>query len=149
MSALVPLYKVSLVRDGSARVADRPRAGAPDGVAKLLKEVIPDDGQEHFGVLLLDVRQKVVGHLEVSVGCLTSSLVHPREVFAPAITHKAVGIIIYHNHPSGDPEPSEDDIALTRRLGAGGTLLGIQLLDHVIVGTGTDTWVSLKQRGVV
>jgi DNA repair protein RadC len=147
----VPAYRVSLVRDFSVRVADRPVAReAPAAVRAILAlRHNHDDGVEHVGVLLLDVRHRIIGSLEISVGCLTSSLVHPREVLAPAIVGKAAGIILFHNHPSGDPEPSVQDVALTRRIAAAGSLLGIKLLDHIVVGDGTGQWVSLKDRGVL
>lgn len=146
---MVPLYRVSLVRDGSSRVEDRPRACNPADVARLVRGLIPDDGIEHFGVVMLDVRKRVIGTLEVSAGCLTASMVHPREVFGPAIVHKAAALIVYHNHPSGDPEPSAEDIALTRRLTGGGALLGIEVIDHVVVGSGTDAYRSLRDMGVL
>jgi DNA repair protein RadC len=81
------------------------------------------------------------------MGSLNASIVHPREVFRAALRHAAASIILVHNHPSGDPEPSGDDIALTRRLVEAGSLLGIEVLDHLIIGHGR--FVSLKSRGVV
>ena len=104
---------------------------------------------EHFGVLLLDIKHRIIGSLEISVGMLTGSLVHPREVFGPALAHKAAALILFHNHPSGDPEPSLEDLTLTRRLAAGGQLLGIEVLDHIVVGDGTERWVSLRDRDVL
>lgn len=102
---------------------------------------------EVFGLLALDIRHRLVREVEVSTGCLTASLVHPREVFKAALDARAAAIVLFHNHPSGDPEPSAEDIALTRRLAAAGTMLGIEVLDHVIVGAGR--YVSLKERGVL
>jgi len=102
---------------------------------------------ETFGLLALDVRHRLRREAVVSVGCLTSSLVHPREVFQEAIVSRAAAIILFHNHPSGDPEPSAEDLSLTRRLAAAGTLLGIEVLDHVVLGAGRV--VSLKDRGVL
>jgi len=102
---------------------------------------------EHFGILALDVRHRLTREAVVSVGCLTSSLVHPREVFQEAITCRAAALVLFHNHPSGDPEPSAEDCALTRRLAAAGTLMGIEVLDHLVLGAGR--FVSLKQRGVL
>jgi DNA repair protein RadC len=83
----------------------------------------------------------------VSVGCLTSSLVHPREVFREAVSARAAAILLFHNHPSGDPEPSAEDLSLTRRLASAGSLMGIEVLDHLVLGAGR--FVSLKQRGVL
>jgi DNA repair protein RadC len=102
---------------------------------------------EIFGLLALDVRRRLKREAVVSVGCLTSSLVHPREVFQEAIVSRAAALVLFHNHPSGDPEPSAEDLALTRRLASAGSLLGIEVLDHVILGAGR--FVSLKDRGVL
>jgi DNA repair protein RadC len=103
--------------------------------------------REVFKVAVMDVRQKVKRIETLSVGCLTSSLVHPREVFEVAIREHGAAVLLSHNHPSGDPEPSAEDLALTRRLVQAGSLLGIEVLDHVILGTGR--WVSLKERGML
>jgi DNA repair protein RadC len=102
---------------------------------------------ETFGLLALDVRHRVKKEAVVSVGCLTSSLVHPREVFQEAVVARAAALVLFHNHPSGDPEPSAEDVSLTRRLASAGTLMGIEVLDHLILGAGR--FVSLKQRGVL
>lgn len=102
---------------------------------------------ETFGVLALDVRHRLKQEAVVSVGCLTSSLVHPREVFSVAIVARAAALILFHNHPSGDPEPSAEDVSITRRLASAGTLMGIEVLDHVILGAGR--FVSLKERGIL
>ena len=97
---------------------------------------------------MLTIRHRVLGLHTVSVGCLSSSLVHPREVFKPAILAGSAALLVAHNHPSGDPEPSAEDVALTRRLAAAGTLLGIELLDHLILGE-AGRFVSLRERGVL
>jgi len=102
---------------------------------------------ETFGLLALDVRHRLKREAVVSVGCLTSSLVHPREVFQEAVACRAAALVLFHNHPSGDPEPSAEDLSLTRRLVSAGTLMGIEVLDHVILGAGR--FVSLKERGVL
>ena len=121
----------------------------PRELAAAMTASQPDDGREHFRIALLDVRRRLIGVHTVSVGSLTSSLVHPREVFRPVILAGAAAVCLSHNHPSGDPEPSQEDIALTRRLAQAGCLLGIEVLDHVITGNGSDKWVSLKERGVL
>jgi len=102
---------------------------------------------ETFGILALDVRHRLKREAVISVGCLTSSLVHPREVFQEAVVARAAALVLFHNHPSGDPEPSAEDIALTRRLASAGTLMGIEILDHLVLGAGR--FVSLKQRGLL
>jgi DNA repair protein RadC len=101
--------------------------------------------QECFLLILLDAKHAVLRDATVSKGSLTMSLVHPREVFAPAIRESAAAIVVLHNHPSGDPEPSAEDRALTARLCAAGDMLGIPLLDHVIIGDGR--YVSFADRG--
>lgn len=103
--------------------------------------------REHFVAFLLDARNRVLARETISVGTLSASLVHPREVFGPAIERRAAAIIVVHNHPSGDPEPSADDLALTRRLVQAGILVGIEVLDHLVIGHGT--YVSLKSRGLM
>lgn len=102
---------------------------------------------ETFGLLALDARHRLRREAVVSVGCLTASLVHPREVFQEAVVSRAAALVLFHNHPSGDPEPSSEDLALTRRLAAVGTLMGIEVLDHLVLGAGR--FVSLKERGVL
>jgi DNA repair protein RadC len=130
-----------------------------EGAGDALELRTPEDAARHllprysarpvetFGLLALDVRRRVRREVVVSVGCLTSSLVHPREVFAEAIASRAAGLILFHNHPSGDPEPSAEDVGLTRRLAQAGQLMGIEVLDHLVLGAGR--FVSLKQRGVL
>lgn len=96
--------------------------------------------------LLLDTKNGVLRSRTVSVGDLSSSIVHPREVFAEAIRHSAASLIVAHNHPSGDPAPSPEDIAVTKRLAEAGELLGIEVLDHIVLGD--NRWVSLKEKGL-
>ncbi|HKA24279.1 MAG TPA: DNA repair protein RadC [Candidatus Eisenbacteria bacterium] len=103
--------------------------------------------RERFVGLYLDARHRVMRRHTVSVGTLTASLVHPREVFAPAIRARAAALVVVHNHPSGDPEPSPEDCALTERLREGAKLLGVDLLDHVVVARGG--FVSFRERGAL
>ena len=107
----------------------------PDDVVALLGRRLRKEHREHFLVLLLNARHEVIGKETVSIGSLNASIVHPREVFKPAVVQSAASIILVHNHPSGDPEPSEEDSAITKRLVECGELLGIQVLDHVIVAS--------------
>jgi DNA repair protein RadC len=90
--------------------------------------------QEVFTVLLLDSRHRLIGEVEVSRGSLNQSLVHPREVFAPALRESAAAILVVHNHPSGDPQPSREDVEVTQRLVRAGEILGIKVVDHLIIG---------------
>jgi len=135
------------VRLASEGRGPTPCLRTPDDSARYLLPRYGARPVETFGLLALDVRHRLKKDAVVSVGCLTSSLVHPREVFQEAVVARAAALILFHNHPSGDPEPSAEDIALTRRLASAGTLMGIEILDHLILGAGR--FVSLKQRGVL
>jgi len=123
-----------------------PSIRMPEDVFKYLAEM-KRLKKEEFRGLYLNTRNKLIHDEVISIGTLTANLVHPREVFSPAIEYLAVGLIVAHNHPSGDPEPSKEDIKLTQRLIEAGRIMGIDLLDHVIIGG--DTFVSLKERGVI
>ncbi len=124
-----------------------PRVESVDDAAKLLRPALIDKKKEHFVALLLDARHHLIRLSPIAVGSLSASLVHPRELFKEAIAASAAAVIIAHNHPSGDPEPSDHDLVLTKRLVQAGKLLGIEVLDHLIIAS-RDT-VSLKARGVV
>lgn len=104
-----------------------------------------DASYEQFHLLLLDGRHRVLREVMASRGTLTASLVHPREVFRPALREGAAALVVVHNHPSGDPSPSPEDREVTRRLVQGGALLGVPLLDHVVVAD--RGWVSLRSEG--
>jgi len=119
----------------------------PGDVAKLLMDDLRDLDHEQFKLLMLDTKHRVIKIQTLSVGDLNGTLVHPRELFKTVIRRNSAAVILVHNHPSGDPEPSVDDIELTRRLVAGGKLLGIEVLDHVIIGD--NTYVSFKERGYI
>ena len=130
----------------SASPEERTKIRSPRDVYNLLGPTLRDEKREHFMARLLDTKNGVMRSKTVSVGDLSSSIVHPREVFVEAIRHGAASLIVSHNHPSGDPAPSPEDIAVTRRLAEAGELLGIELLDHIVLGD--DRWVSLKERGL-
>ena len=122
-----------------------PNLQSPSEAARYLLPRYSARPVETFGLLALDVRHRLRREVVVSVGCLTASLVHPREVFQEAVVSRAAALVLFHNHPSGDPEPSAEDLALTRRLASAGTLMGIEVLDHLVLGAGR--YVSLKERG--
>ena len=103
--------------------------------------------REHFAVLLLNAKNHILALKTISVGTLTSSVVHPREVFQAAIEQSAASVILVHNHPSGDPAPSGEDLAVTRRMVEAGEIMDIPVLDHVIVGY--DKFISLKEEGMI
>ena len=116
----------------------------PEDVFKLVGRRLVKEAREHFLVVLLNARHEVDAVETVSVGSLNASIVHPREVFKPAVVGSAASVVLVHNHPSGDPEPSEEDLSITKRLVEAGELLGIGVLDHVIVASrGT---VSFRAR---
>lgn len=117
----------------------------PGDLAGLLTRELGGLDREHFLGLYLDARHRVVAVRTVSVGTLNASLVHPREVFRPAVALQAAAVIVAHNHPSGCARPSGDDLELTRRLTRCGSLLGIELLDHLVVGDGAV--VSIREHG--
>lgn len=124
---------------------DRPRLRTPGDVATYL---LPEFGArpvEQFGVVLLDAKHRLLKTVVLTVGTLDRSVVHPREVFREAASSRAAGIVLFHNHPSGDPEPSADDLALTRRMVAAGELMGIDVLDHVVL-TAT-RYASVRELG--
>ena len=112
---------------------ERPRMTSPRRAAEYLLPQFGNRPVEEFGVLLLDTKHRVIRASVLSVGTLDASIVHPREVFREAMAAGAAALVLFHNHPSGDPEPSEDDRQLTERLVAAGVLMGIEVLDHVIL----------------
>jgi DNA repair protein RadC len=128
-------------------MGEQPAITRPEDVYALLHHQLRDEKQEHVIVLLLNTKNRVIRQTTVTKGTLDSSLLHPREVFREAIRYSASSIILAHNHPSGDPTPSGEDIQLTKRIHQAGQLVGIDLLDHVIIGDGR--WVSLKVQGVI
>jgi DNA repair protein RadC len=122
----------------------------PESVVKAIRASIKDKAKEHFKLILLNPRNKIIkiiGISTISIGTLNASLVHPREVFKDAITHSAASVVLAHNHPSGDPEPSEDDLKITKKLVDSGKILGIEVLDHIVVGK--NGFFSFKERGLV
>jgi DNA repair protein RadC len=140
------LLKVKVVRQGTANYAPAGFACAAD-IYSRMKSYFSELGQEEFWVLLCDVKNQVTGSTMISRGSLDASLVHPREVFRPAVAGTAANVVLVHNHPSGDPEPSSEDIEMTHRLCEAGRLLGIPVLDHIVLGR--DNYVSLAERGEV
>jgi DNA repair protein RadC len=106
-----------------------------------------DSRKEYFLTLLLDGKNRIIRRVQVSEGSLSQSIVHPREVFTPAVKESAAAIILVHNHPTGDPAPSTEDIAITRRLREAGDIMGIKVLDHIIIGDGE--FVSFVEQGLL
>jgi DNA repair protein RadC len=119
----------------------------PEAVVKAVRASIKDKAKEHFKLILLNPRNKIIGISTISIGTLNASLVHPREVFKDAIIHSAASVVLAHNHPSGDPEPSEDDLKITKKLVDSGKMLGIEVLDHIIIAK--NDFCSFKERGLI
>ena len=117
----------------------------PEAVVKAIRASIQDKAKEHLKLILLNPRNKIIGISTISIGTLNASLVHPREVFKDAIAHSAASVVLAHNHPSGDPEPSEDDIEITKKLVESGKILGIEVIDHIIIGK--NDYYSFKAKG--
>jgi len=127
---------VELGRRAMLPTGERVRIQSPEDAAAMLLPRYRHRHREHFGIILLNARNAVIRAQVISVGSLNASLVHPREIFRPAIVGRAARLILFHNHPSGDPTPSPEDVALTGRLIQLGKTLGIEVVDHVILGDG-------------
>jgi DNA repair protein RadC len=125
----------------------RPVVDSARTAAGLVPAAVRNARKEHFLILCLNARRQLVHHETVSVGTLSASLVHPREVFSPAIAHAAAAVVAVHNHPSGDPTPSAEDRDVTRRLQRAGELLGIPLADHVVVSE--SSFFSFREHGIL
>jgi DNA repair protein RadC len=148
----VPLYRVVLDRTGSIVSEGAAIVTQAREAARLFREFLGDVPEEHFLLMVLDARRRVIGITEVSVGTLSASLVHPREVFRAAILLNAAAIIIGHNHPSGDPTPSAEDRDVTRRIQRSGEILGIPIADHVVLGEGEGAdarFFSFREHGLL
>jgi DNA repair protein RadC len=139
--AAVELGRRSLLRRPPGRVQLR----SPSEVAMYLLPIYGGRAREHFGIVMLDAKHRVLRTSTVCVGTLDATVVRPREVFREAATAGALAIVLFHNHPSGDPTPSADDVELTERMVEAGELMGIAVLDHVVLGDGQ--FCSLKESG--
>jgi DNA repair protein RadC len=147
---LVPRYTVSLVRSSTtAYHAERITctAEAVRIVSSIVRDEMENEPREVFGIVTLDSKMKPIGWSPITFGVLDSSLVHPREVFSPAILQAASSIILVHNHPSGDLTPSNADRAITKLMNEAGKLLGINVIDHIIVGANEkNEWQAASMR---
>lgn len=147
----IPVIEIRAERVRTIQYLDRdisnPRAAADLGREIIAEEIATYD-REHLVALYLSAKNRPVGYHVVSVGTLTASLVHPREVFKGAILCNAHALIIAHNHPSGDPTPSREDQEVTKRIKEAGRILGIDLLDHVVIGH-NGRYTSFHERGLL
>lgn len=128
-------------------VSERKELTNPEAVVRLVKPLLAERKKECFFTVLLDARNRHIRIEKISVGSLDATVAHPREVFNPAVHDHAAAIIVVHNHPSGDPTPSGEDIQLTRRIAEAGKVLGIKLLDHVIIAG--NNYYSFRSNGLV
>lgn len=126
---------------------DKVKVTSPDILVNILMDEMRFLFKEHFKIALLDTKNQILGIENISVGTLNASIVHPRDVFKVAIKRNCNSIILIHNHPSGDVEPSNEDINITRRLMDAGNLLGISILDHIIIGD--NKYLSFKQKNII
>jgi DNA repair protein RadC len=149
MAKIMTKYRLELVKEESHKYEVETRISCPKDVYEVLTKVcrIQCNTEEVFILITLNTKNIVTGYFEVHRGTINTSLVHPREVFKRALLNNASNIMVAHNHPSGDPNPSKEDIQITERLKEAGNLLGINLLDHIIVGE--DKYISLKEKGVL
>jgi len=132
--------------EGDAGEGPEPMVKSPEDVVKIVKNRLKGKKKEHFLVLCLDTRNRLINCRPVSMGSLDTSIIHPREVFKEAVSSSAASVIFVHNHPSGDPEPSGDDVELTKRLVKAGEIIGIDVLDHIVVCD--RSYLSLKAKNL-
>ena len=141
----IPMYKISMIRDGTV-CAERRVVSRSEDLATILRDYFAHHDREEMLAVLLDAKHKIIAFHTVAIGSASLAIVHPRETFKAAIVGQASALILAHNHPSGDPTPSQEDRQLTRRLKDCGTLLGIPVLDHLIIGDG-GRYTSFADRG--
>jgi DNA repair protein RadC len=145
-SQIKAAFELASRLEGYSEAGDKPLVKTPEEVVNLVRSRLKGKKKEYFLALLLDTRNQLIKVSEISVGSLDSNIVHPREVFKEAISASAASVIFVHNHPSGDPTASEDDIKLTKRLAEAGEIVGIDVLDHIIIGD--KNYLSLKREGL-
>ncbi len=138
---------IEIGRRMSQDILQKDTIKSPDDVKNIVMEEMRYFDREHFRVIYLDRKGGIMEMQDISIGGLHSSIVHPREVFKVAVKKSAASIILVHNHPSGDPTPSTEDIEVTRRLIEAGNIMGITVLDHIIIGD--NTYCSLKTKGLI
>ena len=143
----VPIYSTRLVREAEFTFPERSQVRTPEDVAALLVDYYREHDREEFIVLLLDTANTVIGMVQSSIGGLAASIVEPRQVFKAAILGNAAAVIVAHNHPSGNIEPSREDIRVTRQLVEVGKIMGIPVHDHVIIAE--TQFTSLAERGLL
>jgi len=142
---LVAAFEIGKRMDIPSEIT-KPQITNPETILAQIKPLLKGKKKEYCILVTLDTRNRMINRQTISIGSLDSSIVHPREVFKEALAASASSVIIVHNHPSGDPTPSEDDIAITKRLAEAGKILGINVLDHIIIGS--TAYTSMKARNL-
>ena len=147
MAKIMTKYRLELVKEESHKYEVETIISCPKDIYEVLTKVcrIQCNAEEVFVLITLNTKNIVTGYFEVHRGTINTSLVHPREVFKRALLNNARYIMVAHNHPSGDPTPSQEDILLTQRVRKAGDLIGIELLDHIIIGD--NRYISLREKG--
>lgn len=143
----IQILSLKLVREGSILYQTR-RISSPKDAVGIGQQFLEDADREQVIVCCLDTKNQPLSISVVSMGILNSSLIHPREIFKTAILTNAASLILYHNHPSGETEPSKEDINITKRIKEAGVLMGIELIDHIIIGS-EGRYLSLKEEGLL
>lgn len=144
----INIYKLKMVREDSVPY-EKMLIISPENIASFAWDAMKlhEEPEENFIIVCLNTKNKIVGVHIISIGNLNSSIVHPREIFKAAMLNNAAGIICLHNHPSGDPEPSRDDKETTERIVEAGKVIGINVLDHIVIGE--NRYISFKERGLM
>ena len=141
-------YTTAMIQLPLVKESSDTKAKTPQDVRDICDD-LADMAQESFQVITLSAKNNVIGRTMITLGLADASLAHPREVFRPAIIENACSIILVHNHPSGDPTPSADDIRITKQLVEAGKIVDIKVLDHVIIGRGDTKHLSMREEGLI
>lgn len=139
-------YRVALVREESTPYDEPQSCSDPRAAARFVHQILSTRDREVMGAIFLDIRNRAIGHQLAYIGTLTRAAVEPRGILTAALLANAAAILLFHNHPSGDPSPSAEDLAFTRRMAEAGEIVGVRVLDHIVVGE-APAFVSLRQRG--
>ena len=149
----VKAIQLTCIGELSRRIWKSARAGSrfvcrhPEEIASYFMEDMRHMEQEHLKVLILNTKNTILKETDISIGTVNASLATPREIFIEVLKFRGAGVILLHNHPSGDPAPSKEDLLFTQRVAEAGRLMGVPLLDHIIIGD--NSYVSLKERGII
>lgn len=143
----VDIVSLKMIKESSILYGDR-KISTPKDAIEIVKVILEDCDREKLVVCCLNTKNEPTSISTVSIGTLNSSIVHPREVFKTAIMSNSASIILFHNHPSGNTQPSKEDISITERIKEAGKIIGIEMIDHIIIGD-NEKYTSLKEEGIV